>query len=211
MWCNFIAWKWRVCDLCYWLLMSLVERQFTVLFLLSEEISSKVTNNGHELKHSHWNNSPFPHNVAHIWRLSSFFLSLPAGLCWPQHGGVCRFRLHRALLYTGGLRHQEHSPGQLHFKGEPRNMQVPLHTCNTLLRHFLVLSLICNPSVCKKCKTSVCIDASTAGNHWSVFLASSHTVVWVVWHMCLSFDLIIKRSQNWLPGKKIPVPSFLCV
>lgn len=52
-------------------------------------------------------------------------LSLPvlhtAGLCWPQHGGVCRFRLHRALLYPGGLRHQEHSAGQLHSEGAYEN------------------------------------------------------------------------------------------
>ena len=40
-----------------------------------------------------------------------------AGLRRLEPGGVCRLRFHGALLPAGGLRHEEHSTGQLHPQG----------------------------------------------------------------------------------------------
>lgn len=50
-------------------------------------------------------------------RLPQSPLSLPAGLCRLEPGRVCRLGLHCALLPAGGLRHEEHPPGQLHPQG----------------------------------------------------------------------------------------------
>lgn len=44
--------------------------------------------------------------------------STSAGLHRPQHGWVCRFWFHCALLSVGGIRHQEHTAGQLHTEGK---------------------------------------------------------------------------------------------
>lgn len=44
--------------------------------------------------------------------------STSAGLHRPQHGWVCRFWFHCALLSAGGIRHQEHTAGQLHTEGK---------------------------------------------------------------------------------------------
>lgn len=45
-------------------------------------------------------------------------LSTSAGLHRPQHGWVCWFWFHCALLSAGGIRHQEHTAGQLHPEGK---------------------------------------------------------------------------------------------
>lgn len=53
--------------------------------------------------------SPQPPTLSSVPRL--------AGLRGLEPGGVCRLGLHGALLPAGGLRHEEHSTGQLHPQG----------------------------------------------------------------------------------------------
>lgn len=69
-------------------------------------------------------------------------LSTLAGLHRPQHGGVCRFRFHRALLPPGGLRHQEHTAGQLHPEGKLTLLLQPEKTHLTRSETYLFRGLV---------------------------------------------------------------------
>lgn len=75
-------------------------------------------------------------------------LSTSAGLHRPQHGRVCRFWFHRALLSAGGIRHQEHAAGQLHTKGKQgwnRGGNAPRIKC-TCLKVRLKLDINAEPA-----------------------------------------------------------------